>query len=292
MKNNSLLIIFLLLAVTLKAQDYKRQKANFILANIGINGLAGGIGAAINKKPDEKLFKVMAKGFGQGCLGGGFNVLGKEITYQIEVKENLSYAWPARLTNAVGSSITQNAVANINFWERWHFNIGILRLDYNVPDRKFQARFLTSSVYGIGVTASQAKFNLKKSLQSGIMIYERDGNLTLDGTLAPGIGVVTSIGVNTNISGAAYYGLMAHEVVHILQYDDMSWLNPMFNKVDVKLKDKLNWYQKTSKYVHADLNSFALLGLYWTQINRPWECRTMERDADIFSNRNVYSSCQ
>ena len=77
------------MSVSLKAQDYNQQKRNFILANIGINGLAGGIGAAFNKKPDEKFFKVMAKGFGQGCLGGGFNALGKEITYQINVKENI-----------------------------------------------------------------------------------------------------------------------------------------------------------------------------------------------------------
>jgi len=292
-----LLVGLLISTINLNAQNYNRQKNNFILANIGINGLAGGIGAAINKKPNEKIGMVLLKGFSQGCLGGGFNVLGKEITYQIKVKENIAYAWPARLTNAIGSSITQNAAANINFWEQLHFNVGVLRLDYNVPDRKLKARFLTSAVYGIGVTASQAKFNPHKSLQSGILIFERETPLTINGAPADGTGIVSSIGMNKNIGGSRfsssrYHGVFAHEVAHIIQYETRSWLNPMFNKVNDKLKHKSSLYEKLAKYVYFDLNGPLYLGLYMSQINQPWECRFAEREADLFSNKRVYSACR
>ena len=32
--------------------------------------------------------------------------------------------------------------------------------------------------------------------------------------------------------------LMAHETMHILQYDNMVWINPFLNQLDSKLKEK------------------------------------------------------
>jgi len=292
MKKAILLILIFSIIIKLNAQDFKKQRREFAIANIGINGIVSGLGALTNKKKDEKNFKVFLKGFGQGCLGGTFQVLGKELTYQITSKEKLSYAWAARITNSIGNSITQNAASNINFWERWHFNLGLLRFDYQIKENKLKARLFPSSIYGTIVTASQGNLNLKRTLQTGVMIYERDGLVWAFGGLSIGVGAVSSIAVDKNITGKEYYGLMAHEVLHILQYDNMVWVNPFLNRMDKKLKERSKLYQKTSKFIYFDFNGLTILGLYMTQINRPWECRFIEREADLYSRRTTWPNCK
>lgn len=295
MKNmNKIVILILLFSIVAKlnAQNFNEQRREFTIANIGINGVVGGVGALVNKRKGEKGLKVFWKGFGQGCLGGAFQILGKELTYQISSKEELSYAWAARITNSVGNSITQNAASNINFWEKWHFNLGILRFDYEIAGNKFRARLFPSSIYGTIVTARQGKLNLKRTLQTGIMIYERNGYVQLFGGPADGVGVVSSIAVNKNIVGGGYYDLMAHEVLHILQYDNLVWGNSLLIRLDNKLKNSSKLYQKASKFIYFDLNGLTILGLYLAQINRPWECRYIEREADHYSRRVHWPSCK
>ena len=193
-----LLILSFALMTNLNAQDFNKQRRKFAFTNIGINGIVGGFGALVNKRKGEKKIKVFLKGFGQGCLGGTVQILGKELTYQIYAKEKLSYAWAARITNSIGNSITQNAASNINFWERWHFNMGILRFDYQIKDKNFKVRLFPSSIFGTIVTANQGKLNLKKTLQTGIMIYERNG-------FEGGIGMVSSIVIPKDVNDERYY---------------------------------------------------------------------------------------
>ena len=157
MKNILILCLIICSGIKLDAQQFSKQRRTFAITNIGINGIVGGLGALVNKKGYEKPLKVFIKGFGQGCLGGTFQVLGKELTYQINLKENLSYAWPARITSAIGNSITQNAASNINFWEKWHLNLGVLRLDYQLKENKFQARIFTSAVFGTIMSSTLGK---------------------------------------------------------------------------------------------------------------------------------------
>ena len=111
------------------------------------------------------------------------------------------------------------------------------------------------------------------------------------GGLSIGVGAVSSIAVDKNITGKEYYGLMAHEVLHILQYDNMVWVNPFLNRMDKKLKERSKIYQKTSKFIYFDFNGLTILGLYMTQINRPWECRFIEREADLYSRRTTWPNC-
>lgn len=292
MKKVIFLIFILCKAINLNAQNLKQQKVEFATINIGLNGLLSGLGALANKKKGENNFKVFLKGFGQGCLGSTFQIMGKELTYQINKKQNLSYAWTARITNSIGSSIIQNAASNINFWERWHFNLGLIRFDYQVKNKKLQTRFFPSSLYGAIRAGSQARFNLRKSLQSGIMIFERDGSVTLFGRPTIGFAQASSIAIDKNITGDQYYELMAHEVFHILQYDNMVWVNPFLNKMDQKLKATSKLYQKASKYVYFDFNGLTLMSLYLTQINQPWQCRFIEREADLYSKRIGWPDCK
>lgn len=259
--------------------------------NIGINGLVGGIGALINKKPSQKIHKVVFKGFGQGCLGGTFQTIGKSLTYQIGAKQNLSYGWAARITNSIGNSITQNAANNDNFWEHWHFNLGVIRFDYSVKNKKFRARLFPSSIFGIITAAKQAELDLKSSLQSSVLIYKRDGFVSLLGRPALGFGVVSSIAYDRNIQGQQYYELMAHEMMHILQYENLVWINPMLKKVDAQLKLSNTIYKNLSKYLYFDLNGLTFFGLYSTELNKDWQCRHIEREAEFFSRKITYPKC-
>ena len=263
------LLLLFTLSANLQAQSLNQQRREFAIVNVGINGIVGGVGALINKRKGEKPIHVFIKGLGQGCLGGTFQVVGKELTNQIRIKQNIGYAWPARLTNAIGNSIAQNAANNINFWERWHFNLGLFRMDYDVKEKHLQLRVFPSSVYGTIAAGRQAKWNLKKTLQTGIMIYEKDGLVKGLGGVSVGFAFVSSIALDKNLAGMDYFGLVAHEVVHILQYENMIWINPMLTRLDRKWKKSIPLYQSLSKYMYADLNGLTILGLYLTQINLP-----------------------
>jgi len=279
------------LGLKLEAQNFSTQRKEFTISNIGINGVIGGIGALINKNKDQKHLKVFLKGFGQGCLGGSAQLLGKELTYFIYSKENLVYAWPAKIVNSIGSSIAQNAVNNINFWERWHFNLGFIRFDYHLKEKNFQARLFPSAIYGAFAVGTQGKFNLKSSLQTGTMIYENDGPVLALGSPSIGVAMVSSIAIDNNITGSEYYGLMAHEMMHILQYDNMVWINGLLSRTDKKLTQQHNFYKQASKYIYFDFNGLTALGIYLTQIHLPWECRYLEREADHFSRARHWPMC-
>lgn len=262
------------------------------MSNIGINGLVGGIGAIVNKKKGEKTHKVFLKGLGQGCLGGTISHFGRELTYPIGNRERLEYAWLARFTNSVGTSITQNAASNINFWERWHFNLGFVRLDYRIKEKKFQARVFPSAIAGAIMVGRQGKLNLRKSLRTGIMVFERNGYLSgLGGFDAIGLGYISSIGIDSNITGNSYYRLMAHETMHILQYDSRIWINPFLNKTDQRLKSKSKLYNSLSKYIYFDFNGIVIYSTYLTQGHLPWICRYIEREADHYSRQYTLPKC-
>jgi len=275
-----------------EAQSFEDQKRKFAFVNIGLNGIASGIGAVINKNEGQNSIKVFFKGFSQGCLGGSFQVLGKESSHLISSRQNLSYAWISRITNSVGNSIVLNASNNVNFWESWHFNLYFLRLNYDLKSKQFDAKVFPSFLVGAITSGYQAKLNLTKTLQIGIMVYERDGLVSLYGSQTNGLGVVSSIAVNRNVQGQTYFNLMAHETMHILQYDNLVWLNSYSNKLDKKLRLNNELYEKLSKYIYLDFNGLTLYGLYLSQKNRPWECRYIEREADFYSVNRIWPDCK
>jgi len=274
------------------AQSYYRQKADFAAINIGVNGLFGGVGALVNKKNGQPSHKVFLKGFAQGCLGGAISFLGKEMTYYIGAKNNLSYAWAARITNSIGNSISQNAISNRNFWEHWHFNLWFFRLEYDVPKQKFMTRLFPSSLIGAIYIGSQARLDLGNTLKSGMIIFKRDGNLSVGGSNALATALASSIGYNSNVQKSDFHKLMAHETIHILQYDNMVWANAMLNKVDARIKRRSKMYRNASRYIYFDLNGAVIYGVYYSQISKAWICRYLEREAEHFAKHIVLPECR
>ncbi len=285
----SLLLLCLMLMVcapSAKAQ-YAAQRTKFVLYNVGFNGLAAGIGAVINKKEDQRWQQAFWKGLGQGALGGLLMHSGKALTYQINKHENLGYAWPAHLVHAAGASITQNAANNRNFWEQWHINLWLLRLDYDLSQKHFQARVIPSGLFGYFMLEAEGRLNLRRSLATGFLYFDYEKYNIYNGRSE-----ATSIivGLDESIYGRAeYYTIAAHEVAHSLQYEGFVFINPLLSKPDQGWKEQHAWYRKLSRFVYFDLNGLYFLTTYYLIEgggNNPcyWQ-NFYEKEAEHYSHR-------
>jgi len=267
--------------------------AGLFLSNVVMNGLMGGFGAIINKKPEQSGGKVFWKGFSQGCLGGSLQFAGKHLTYQINRKENLGWVWPARLVNSAGSSITFNAASNRNFWEAWHVNLWFLRLDYDLKSRKFRTRISSSGLLAPVYVGRGNRLKLGPTLATGTFIFESNRRFTIaGGASASGIGFATAIGYPPDWKQeGTYYEWMAHEFAHILQYDNFTFINPYFQKLNTTLVNNSSFYRGLSKYVYFDLGGPLFYLTYLAESGQPWECRTFERGADRYGRRIAWPRC-
>lgn len=292
-----LLCLFTLQSFGQNYSSYKQQDIKFALVDIGVNGLMGGIGAIVNKNPEEKIGKTFWKRFGQGCLGGGFQYLGKKLTFQIYDKQVLEYAWASRLTNSIGSSITENAMFNKPFGDNWHLNVFFTRIDYwPKNERKFAIRLVPMQFVGMFAAKSQAnKFDLETTLKlGGVLTFYSNGQLTSQGANVQAINWM-SIAYDKTLQPDGVFGLygtLAHEFVHTLQFDNSVYVNPLFGKLDSKWKTNNENYRKLSKYVYFDLPNLA--GFFISSFNpdKPYLCRYNEREAFHFATQVRLPKCQ
>ncbi len=286
----SLLIVLSLPGVG-QDQPYRAQRTEFTVYNMGVGALAGGVGAWVNKEKEQKWHQAFFKGMAQGLLGGYLMHQGKNLTYQIYAQERYAYAWPAHLVHAAGASIVQNAASNRNFWEHWHINLWLLRLDYDLPDRSFQARIYPSSIDGYLSLRRKGKMNWSKSLKTGYIYLDIADVASYDGGASV---TTTALGVNESVwPSNKKYDLTAHEVMHLLQYEGFVYINPLFNKADAKWKEKFAWYKTLSRFVYVDFNGLYGWIAYEQQGGRDNACywdNFFEKEAEHYGNRK-YLSC-
>lgn len=291
------ILLLLSLSITLslpgvsQERQYRAQRAEFAVYNMGMGALAGGVGAWVNKKKEQRWHRVLFRGMAQGLLGGYLMQQGKNLTYQIYAQERYAYAWPAHLVHAAGASIVQNAASNRNFWEHWHINLWLLRLDYDLPDRRFQARVFPSGIYGVLDVRKAGKLNWSRSLKTGFIFLDAE-NATYLGSAS-----VTSMAVGLDKSvypTISEYEIGAHEVMHLLQYEGFVYINPLFNKVDAKWKEDFTWYKALSKYVYFDFNGLYFLAAYdWIGGGKYRPCyfdNFFEKEAEHYATR-AYLNC-
>tara|TARA_R110002126_G_scaffold157104_1_gene304604 strand:+ start:32526 stop:33416 length:891 start_codon:yes stop_codon:yes gene_type:complete len=286
-KSLILLLLLLCITVNINAQEdnFKSDRTKFAFINIGLNGLFGGIGSLINKKDNTSNFKTFTMGFYKGAVGGAVSHIGLSMSHLIETEKNIAYAWPARFVNAMGSSIVQNAADGNRMFERLHFNLFVARLEYHPYLKKFNVRLFTSSLYGIAVVGSGNKFDLGKSLKSGILYFESDGKFASSIGSGSGTGQVSSIGMPIYRNEEFSYRLYAEEVAHIQQYDRKVVGNSFVLKLDEKWKKNSKFYNNLSKYIYFDLNG----PIFWVsyKIANSGKCNYFEQEAVNYSNRRV-----
>ncbi|MGB0199170.1 MAG: hypothetical protein ACPF80_03950, partial [Flavobacteriaceae bacterium] len=99
------------------------------LYNIALGGVLGGVGAIINKTPQQTTGQALWKGAKEGALGGYLMFEGKRMVRRFSRSGDYAYLWPAKILHSAGTAMVENAAANQAFGSQWHLNIGFNRLE-------------------------------------------------------------------------------------------------------------------------------------------------------------------
>lgn len=253
-------IIFSIILLIIEPSKLKAQNNDFEagIFNIGIGSVLGGVGAIINKEPEQKFGKTLLKGLGQGALGGYLVFESKRLVRKFAKTGNYDYVWPSKIVNSAGTSIIENAAANRDFWARWHLNIGFNRLEVNTKEnfrlsyRVMPLNFFATVYHAIG---SQPDWNL--SLKTGTFVFRYSKPLSEVDFSGQALGnsILLLNGVQGKVS-------LPHEIVHIYQYESFSGINPSFQKYAERWYAVRNWYSSLEKYIYLDYNSLAFPSIY------------------------------
>jgi len=270
LKKLSIILLFLILSFqvipSIQAQTYQSQQRGIFIYNVSLGFFTGGIGSLINKKKGDNAWKAFLKGSLQGGMGGLINYQAKNLTYQIVEKENYAYGWPARLTQSIGSSIIENSAAGRNFWEGYHFSYGPLRLSLNSQQGfKPSLRIAASALVGFVAMSTKGKLNLKYSLQSGAPFVVSDGPIYMFGNAFAGYVVGGTTAIDRNYLND--YELIAHEFIHIHQYEDFIGINTFFDKPFKRWEGNSNFFKNLRKIVYLDPGA-PLQGLVYFSLTR------------------------
>lgn len=250
-------LIFLINITICLAQRNDTQAG---LYNVGLGSLTGGIGAMINKKPNEQLGSVLLKGLWQGAIGGYTIFESKRLTRLIYQNKELGFSWPSKIVNAAGTSIVENAAANRNLWEKWHLNYGFNRLELDLTGRpKFQYKVMPAAlVSSIGI-ALQTKFEFGKTLQTGQFIFSSNTKRWKE-TNSEGIAFPGNIVYKPDVE--RFHNLIAHEIIHIYQFNDFNGINTYLDKPHAYLSSKSNVFKTINQWVQFDYNVLVQGSLY------------------------------
>jgi hypothetical protein len=258
------------------SQDTKTEMA---LYNIGINSIFSGIGALINKKPNEKWHKVLFKGMGQGALGGYLIYESKNLIGKIESDKKWKYGWYGKLINSAGTSIVENASSNRDFWERWHINFGFNRIEFYIKEKfKMKYRIMPISLALTIYSSIGNKFEFKKTFQTGEIIFSSN-NTEFRGYTIGNIIVINNSEINTP-------NIYSHEIIHVYQYYDFNFINTYLNKSINKWNSKSKAFKSINNIFYLDLQAPILRSLYLLEnINRNnYYDNFFENEAGFYSN--------
>ncbi len=269
------LIIFILSEKSF-SQDTKTEMA---LYNVGINSVFSGIGALINKKPNEKWHKVLLKGMGQGALGGYLIYESKNLIGKIESEKKWEYGWYGKLINSAGTSIVENASSNRDFWERWHINFGFNRLEFYTKEKfKMKYRIMPISLALTIYSSIGNKFEFKRTLQTGEIIFSSN-NTEFRGYTLGNIIVINNSEIN-------FANIYSHEIIHVYQYYDFNFINTYLSKPMNKWNMKSKKFKSLNNIFYFDLQMPLYKGLYLLEnINKNSHYDNFfENEAGFYSN--------
>jgi hypothetical protein len=262
----------------------QNSNSEMALYNIGLGSVFSGIGALINKKPNERWDKVLLKGMGQGALGGYLIYESKILIGKIEREQSLEYSWYGKFVNSAGTSIIENASSNRNFWEQWHLNIGFNRLEFYTKD-KFNVKYkiMPVSLYLTATTAIGNKFELERTLQTGEIIFS-GSNISANNIDARGVARGNILLFDQR--SLNQYDLYSHEIIHIYQYYDYNFVNTYLNKPYESWRNKSKTFSKITDLFYLDAQGAVLRPLYLLE-NGNRNCyydNFFENEAGFYSN--------
>ena len=274
-----------------RAQNNDTQAA---LYNIGLGSFFGGFGAVINKQKDEKVLPVFLKGFTQGGVGGYINFQSKKFVYEYSKSGSALDAWAAKLINSMGNSIIHNAASNKDFWEQWNFTFGFNRLEFNFKNRfTVNYKVMPLSLYGVIFNSFNGKFDLSTSLEVGQFVFRSDDiSIGPDESEFDGVVVVNSMRILNDFPNSLEENkTIAHELIHIYQYEDYANINPFFIKPRANFINNDNkWVKLYNKWTYTDFNGLFLWDILYSieSIEKPiYYNNFFEKEADYYSFKNA-----
>lgn len=252
-----IIFVFTLLSFNLTVAQYDfNNKTEVAVFNMISSGFVGGIGAMINNKEEQNLFKRFYKGFYKGTISGLVIYSGKEMISNYSKTNNYTYLWGSKMLVFTGVSMLENTVNNKKLFENLHFNIAFVRFDMNTNNFKIKPKIMPVSL-GISLwLATKYKVDYKLSLYSG--------NIVFWGKRKNAYG--TAIGNNILISRySKKYPIelvMSHEMIHVYQLNFFSSLNTFYFNAEKKLFGNSKFYQTYSRCFYTDYNKISFSSVY------------------------------
>lgn len=255
--------IFIILLLSLNTQAQKNDLEAGVY-NVGGGIIVSGIGSILNKKPNEKLVPTLIKGMTQGAIGGFLLFQSKNLIRKFSKTENYSYVWPSNILNAAGTSLIENGAANRPFASQWHINFGFNRLEIRTnKEIKLRYRIMPFSLIGTLQIANSNKFEFKKSLKTGFLIFTSNmidlGNSDYDIIYGQTSGTNSILILDNELGEFA----LPHEIIHVYQYEQFSGINTYLNKTMDKYSEKNKLLRTYNKIFYTDFNYLIFGGLYF-----------------------------
>ncbi|WP_139251901.1 hypothetical protein [Maribacter aquivivus] len=278
---NQRIILFILLIFCLAEVKSQNNDTQAGLYNILSGSLIGGVGAMINKKPNEKTGKVFLKGLGQGALGGYMTFESKRLIRDFSDTGNYAYVWPSRLLNSLGNSIILNASSNRKFWERYYLNIGFSHFEYDIKrENSFQVKLLPFSLLSTFYGFSQGEIDFRRSFYTGNLFFESYKNTeNYNGKAILNV-VILNKGLLDNRSNT-----IGHELIHTFQYEGFIGFNSYLDKKMNNIKREGDFWTKFNFILYPDWNALIFSSAY--NISAPfansYENRFYEKEAYYYT---------
>jgi hypothetical protein len=251
----SVLFLLLLKGYPNFAQQNDGQAVFF---NVGTSALVSGVGALINKKPDEKGGKVFLRGMWQGALGGALVYNSKQMIYEFGQSDNSAWAWGSKVVNAAGVSIIENAGANGKFLSNWHINFGFNRIEFKTEKSfKVYYKVMPIALGGFIYASTKGSFDVEQTLKIGQPFFR---TVAL-GWPDSGFSITNSIVLNPILSDSKS---IAHELIHAYQYQGAVVFNTYYATQFNRLLNSENGFTKAyKKWIYTDTNFLILSGFYY-----------------------------
>lgn len=243
----------------LRAQHYEVRS---IAYNMIVGGVTACAGAIINKKKEQKWYKLFVKKFALGAGGGVLMYSGKKLNTLIANENNIGYAWLSRGVFSAGMSIVENVASGRRCWAVWHYDVGFVRLEYDVDNRKFQPRIMPSSLGATLFLASNGRLDLKTTFASGTLTF-RTRRISYQPTLVGSTVTNAFLLSDTLVKGRTFHDLFAHEMIHSFQFAEYSGANHFFKPFTDKWETNSTIFKNVHRWVYGDLNHELMLLNYF-----------------------------
>jgi hypothetical protein len=218
----------------------QNQERHVFIYNVTLGGITSGIGAAINKKKEDKLLSTFFRGFKYGCVGGLFLYGGKKLSYEINRQNNLAWGWSSKLVHSYGSTIIESAALNEkHVFSKLSFPVGFVRFNIQYNRKvKCNVQLQPGALASFIANSEYWQFKPKESLLIGTPIFMSNSDYIINGS-GGGKALINTF-TYSEIFTSKSYEIFAHEHLHLLQEREYLVMNNWVKKPTNKVLEKMN----------------------------------------------------